>query len=640
MKKAVFALIFLLLLLCAGCTIDNSETIQQPPVPVTLEPVIWAIEPQYAFATSFSSGLARTWLEWDAKKTVFIDSSGQVVQEWEADGVYGIKSGELPMAGGLAAVYKGEEKLLLTRAGRVFPFEFPNINTVALIGTYRDTALTAAQDAETEAFGYVNQQGLWYLPPIFVRANSFTETRSTSAAKADTGEQDYIVHADGRMEPWTANVSINAFSEDIACIIEYTYDIAQGKGESRYAFADKHGNRLFEQTVDYVRPFSEGFAAVQEDDLWNLIDTQGNFLTEKPFSSVSDFQNGAAVVLDMQGRTGVIDASGTYILPLKFNLDISARDNKGLHISRKWNKEGLVDSSGKTAVAVAYELVYDEGNYYLLWRTGQAYSMDLYLPIPNVTVKKGYLTVEKIAPNLLAACQSTGKTVDIINVETGIVMRTHCKKLSNGTEGLIPAQEAASEKWGYIDTEGNWVIAPQFVVAETFSEGLAAVMVEGGKMGYIANPLIYDHWEPDSILRGAKLGLYSAEDVTESPVMLEAAFPMIQKMIQVLGGKEVAPQNLREEAAALGLDSIQSLTREDLACLLTLAAGRMEKITQCYLAFLEDESDISSEKLGAVSYTVSMGLMDCVQPGVFDAKTEVTMADWCRGMMRVYEICL
>ena len=39
-------------------------------------------------------------------------------------------------------------------------------------------------------------------------------------------------------------------------------------------------------------------------------------------------------------------------------------------------------------------------------------------------------------------------------------------------------------KWGYIDTKGNIVIEPQFALARSFSNGLAAVF-NGEKWGYI-----------------------------------------------------------------------------------------------------------------------------------------------------------
>ena len=41
--------------------------------------------------------------------------------------------------------------------------------------------------------------------------------------------------------------------------------------------------------------------------------------------------------------------------------------------------------------------------------------------------------------------------------------------------------------YGYVDIDGQWVIAPRFESAQPFSEGLAAVC-QGGLWGYIALP--------------------------------------------------------------------------------------------------------------------------------------------------------
>jgi len=40
-------------------------------------------------------------------------------------------------------------------------------------------------------------------------------------------------------------------------------------------------------------------------------------------------------------------------------------------------------------------------------------------------------------------------------------------------EGLSPAR--SGDNWGFIDTQGNWVIQPKYWRVGTFSEGLAAV---------------------------------------------------------------------------------------------------------------------------------------------------------------------
>ena len=54
------------------------------------------------------------------------------------------------------------------------------------------------------------------------------------------------------------------------------------------------------------------------------------------------------------------------------------------------------------------------------------------------------------------------------------------------SEGLAAARK--NGLYGYIDTAGQWVIAPQFQEAEPFSEGTAAVCVRNN-WGFVSNPL-------------------------------------------------------------------------------------------------------------------------------------------------------
>ena len=55
---------------------------------------------------------------------------------------------------------------------------------------------------------------------------------------------------------------------------------------------------------------------------------------------------------------------------------------------------------------------------------------------------------------------------------------------------------------GYIDINGNLIVDYQFNTARPFSEGLAAVEIDG-KWAYIANPLVYSSWVSDELGRAS-----------------------------------------------------------------------------------------------------------------------------------------
>ncbi|NDD56283.1 MAG: WG repeat-containing protein [Verrucomicrobia bacterium] len=50
--------------------------------------------------------------------------------------------------------------------------------------------------------------------------------------------------------------------------------------------------------------------------------------------------------------------------------------------------------------------------------------------------------------------------------------------------GLAPAKEK-SGKWGYLNSQGKWVIAPRFERAGIFRNGLAAAKEPGARWGYL-----------------------------------------------------------------------------------------------------------------------------------------------------------
>ena len=53
------------------------------------------------------------------------------------------------------------------------------------------------------------------------------------------------------------------------------------------------------------------------------------------------------------------------------------------------------------------------------------------------------------------------------------------------SEGFCPVKDCETELWGYIDSEGNYLVEPKYKTAEVFSDGMAIVENEAGLKGYI-----------------------------------------------------------------------------------------------------------------------------------------------------------
>jgi len=79
----------------------------------------------------------------------------------------------------------------------------------------------------------------------------------------------------------------------------------------------------------------------------------------------------------------------------------------------------------------------------------------------------------------------TGKLAGFIDINGTEVIPPQFSDANHFSEGLAPAQEVDSGKWGYIDRTGSFIIPPQFKYAFPFSEGLAEVWFDPSGEGYI-----------------------------------------------------------------------------------------------------------------------------------------------------------
>jgi hypothetical protein len=173
--------------------------------------------------------------------------------------------------------------------------------------------------------------------------------------------------------------------------------------------------------------------------------------------------NGGFAWVKLNGKIGVIDATGKEITPIKYdNISNFVDRYAGVKLNGKW---GVIDKTGKEVIPVRYEAVKE-------------------------LVVNGVANVKKNGEWIYASV--TGKEYG--NVESF-------------TEGLAAVAVGGywdwddefyeGGKWGFIDTTGREVISLKYDDAYSFSEGLAQVKL-GGKWGFVdktgkeAIPLKYD----------------------------------------------------------------------------------------------------------------------------------------------------
>ncbi|MCL2812670.1 MAG: WG repeat-containing protein, partial [Clostridia bacterium] len=220
---------------------------------------------------------------------------------------------------------------------------------------------------------------------------------------------------------------------------------------NQYGYIDRDGHVVIPFDYDYAAPFSEGLAYVSE---------------------------GGAIAIDddhedeTYGRFGFIDKTGVVIVPMVYDCDY--RGCGGL-IAEQFFSGGLAKVSKGALGSAQYGMIDKAGNsiipiqYDWIWRFSDGLAF----------VGFG----EDIDWSTWDSCglvdEKTGREVVAVGAYDGI---------APFSEGF--AQVGRDERYrygvhGFVDTAGKEVVPCIFEDARSFSEGLAAVLVDE-KWGYIA----------------------------------------------------------------------------------------------------------------------------------------------------------
>lgn len=260
----------------------------------------------------------------------------------------------------------------------------------------------------------------------------------------------------------------------------------------RVGFIDSTGTVVIPPTIEAyignVGDFSEGLVRVGSE---GFVDESGNWAIQGNYIGLGDFREGLARASRTSFEQIYLDRSGSEVLSLpgvrgsdffegRAAIQLKGHSNPDLRLYYPGPK-GFIDRDGTVVVEPKFA---DVGRYV----NGLAR-----------VVEDGYCHVVQL-DNRKEGSPTTG-TPDTCGIRnrapedadrpcsTGFIDRA-------GRFAIPPTFEAASNfsegyaavriegRWGYIDTAGETVIEPQFDQALQFREGLAAVKL-GGKWGYI-----------------------------------------------------------------------------------------------------------------------------------------------------------
>ena len=281
---------------------------------------------------------------------------------------------------------------------------------------------------------------------------------------------------------WPANTE-QKFPEDSVALFPI---VQQGK----YGYIDVHGNVTIQPEYEEADTFSEGLAAVKKNGKWGYIDKEGRKVIIPQFMTHGNrqFSEGLAAINIgdfSDGKWGFIDHSGEVVIQPQYEL--VGFFSEGLAFIVKDGKRGFLDKEGNIIIEPIFEMAtwFSEGlapvrppggKWGYIDRSGKFIippEFDQAWPFSEGLAE---VSTSKLEPRYVSktfCIDKTGKT--IINHPGGTFF-----------EGLAAVSDwmDVKDQWGYKNKQGDYVIKPQFTYAHRFSEGLAAVEIDG-KWGFI-----------------------------------------------------------------------------------------------------------------------------------------------------------
>lgn len=211
-------------------------------------------------------------------------------------------------------------------------------------------------------------------------------------------------------------------------------------------------------------PFAEGYAPVKIGPQWGYINNQGIVIIQPDFDDVTAFSDKMAAVR-VGAKWGYIDSDGAFeLVP---NLDYASGYSHGFstfgRVSGGVMNYGVMNNHWDVVTRPIWgeKLDFSEGPAVVRTANGKPYKPTAPgAPPPTGPFKFGYINLD-------------GNYVIAPKFEGGMAFR----------DGLAAVESGG--KWGYVDFGGKMVIPPVFSAGGFFGENLAAEPGEGGKFGYI-----------------------------------------------------------------------------------------------------------------------------------------------------------
>jgi hypothetical protein len=240
----------------------------------------------------------------------------------------------------------------------------------------------------------------------------------------------------------------------------HSKDLLPIEVENKFGYINPAGKMIIEPQFKFAHSFSEGLAVVEmlEDDeeyggKFGYIDSTGTLIITPIYDAANDFTQGWAMVKNSVGGFFYINKLGKPTITNTFFECYNAQSFPIPVRETQHSKVGYINQKGEYIIQPKFDVAFPFVGNYAVVAINQQY---------GYINKQGEFIIE---PQFYRA-----------------------NYFQNGLAKIIVNDEKSGEKReGYIDNNGKFIVPPSFKVgcAKDFSEGLAAVTLDGKNWGFI-----------------------------------------------------------------------------------------------------------------------------------------------------------
>lgn len=315
-------------------------------------------------------------------------------------------------------------------------------------------------------WGFIDQHGRYYIKPYYDALEDFSE--GIAAAKDPKNGKWGFINTEGKyvIKPQFDGLIIGNMLKmgRTAVARKFSNKRALVRENDLYGFIDMKGNLVIKPQYTDATYFSDGLSNVQINANYGVINEQGNYVVSPTQVFSPESSEGLIVVTDNNMQYGYVNKTGKYVIKPQY--DYATEFAEGLAQVNLDNKIAFIDQHG---VIVFYVSNVPNAQHTSVsnFHNGVA--------IIHASDDK----INGTGYSKYGAIDNNGKI--IIDVKFDKI------NYSGWNEGLAAAKDNTIDDrhYGYIDLTGQFVINPQFLVANSFHDGIAKVKMDNNKWGFI-----------------------------------------------------------------------------------------------------------------------------------------------------------